>query len=254
MGVCPRAFPREERVFGDFVGSRERAFSSSFLYLLNSFAQVIHAAKEAAKVLNDTYFSMSYNAHRIQGERPFKEAVPMYIDQCDSALFVALKPDDTDANPALLAKAILEEAAEGTWAKLEHVCRIIPVENCADSAEYEKLADEVVPLHFPKKEVPDPEKRKTFEVRFEQHCPAEGKHDEARSKKIVELFAARVPEETYKVNLSNPQSTVLVVECGKTFFCGVVDDYEGKMKKCNVREFEKAEKEHHHEAAAAKET
>ena len=65
-------------------------------------------------MLNDTYFSMSYNAHRIQGERPFKEAVPMYIDQCDSALFVALKPDDTDANPALLAKAILEEAAEGT--------------------------------------------------------------------------------------------------------------------------------------------
>ena len=128
------------------------------------------------------------------------------------------------------------------WEKLEHVCRIIPVENCADSAEYEKLADEVVPLHFPKKEVPDPEKRKTFEVRFEQHCPAEGKHDEARSKKIVELFAARVPEETYKVNLSNPQSTVLVVECGKTFFCGVVDDYEGKMKKCNVREFKKGGK------------
>jgi len=26
------------------------------------------------------------------------------------------------------------------------------------------------------------------------------------------------------------------------------------MKKCNVREFKKAEKEHHHEAAAAKET
>ncbi|CAL6350137.1 unnamed protein product [Bathycoccus prasinos] len=221
-------------------------------FLVTSLApgSVIHAAKEAAKVLNDTYFSMSYNAHRIQGERAFKEAVPMYIDQCDSALFVALKPDDTDANPALLAKAILEEAAEGTWAKVEHVCRIIPIENCADSAEYEKLADEVVPLHFPKKEVPDPEKRKTFEVRFEQHCPAEGKHDEARSKKIVELFAARVPEETYKVNLSNPQSTVLVVECGKTFFCGVVDDYEGKMKKCNVREFKKAEKEHHHEAAA----
>ena len=98
-------------------------FSSSFLYLLNSFAQVIHAAKEATKVLNDTYFSMSYNAHRIQGDRPFKEAVPMYIDQCDSALFVALKPDDTDANPALLAKAILEEAAEGTWAKLEQAKR-----------------------------------------------------------------------------------------------------------------------------------
>ena len=48
--------------------------------------------------------------------------VPMYIDGCDSALFVALKPDDTDASPALLAKAVLEEAAEGTWAKLQHLC------------------------------------------------------------------------------------------------------------------------------------
>ena len=85
--------------------------------------QVILAAKESAKVLNDTYFSMSYNAHRIQGERPFKEAVPMYIDTPHSALFVALKPDDTDASPALLAKAVLEEAAEGTWAKLQHLCR-----------------------------------------------------------------------------------------------------------------------------------
>ena len=212
--------------------------------------QVILAAKESAKVLNDTYFSMSYNAHRIQGERPFKEAVPMYIDGCDSALFVALKPDDTDASPALLAKAVLEEAAEGTWAKLQHLCRLIPVENCADSAEYEKLADEVLPLHFPKTEVPDPEKRRTFEVRFEQHCPAGGKHDEQRSKKIVEAFAARVPEESYKVDLSNPQSTVLVVECGKTVFCGVVDDYEGGMKKCNNREFKKAEKERHAERAA----
>ena len=40
--------------------------------------QVILAAKESAKVLNDTYFSMSYNAHRIQGERPFKESADVH--------------------------------------------------------------------------------------------------------------------------------------------------------------------------------
>ena len=99
-----------------------------FLVTSHTTKKMLLAATEAAKVLNDTYFGMAYNAHRIESEKPFKEAIPMYIDDCTSALFIALKPDDTDGCPTLLVKAVLDEAASGTWAKLDHVARIIPVE------------------------------------------------------------------------------------------------------------------------------
>ena len=64
--------------------------------------------KRAAKVLNDTYFSMSCTTRIASKARDrLKEAVPMAIDQCDSVQLRRVKTDDTDVNPALLAKAIL---------------------------------------------------------------------------------------------------------------------------------------------------
>jgi len=64
---------------------------------------IVDAAIEACEKLNDYWFKVAYEPHRVDGEKPFTHAEALWIPGCDSCAFIALRPDDNDANVFLLA-------------------------------------------------------------------------------------------------------------------------------------------------------
>ena len=74
---------------------------------------VVDAAIEASNILNDYWFKVAYDAHRIDGEKPYEKAECMWIPGCDSSAFMALRPDDNDVDVGLCARAIVQECQKG---------------------------------------------------------------------------------------------------------------------------------------------
>lgn len=182
---------------------------------------LVDAAIEAASILNDFWFKVAYDAHRIDGEVPYEGAECMWIPGCDSCAFVALRPDENDVDVFLCAKAIVEECRKGAdWKQPTHVSRIIPIEKAASELELDELARRVLAKHFPPRDVDaDPV---TFEVHYEEHSAQRHFH----SSDVNRIVAKHVPDVGYQVNLRNPDKTILVVNAGGSMLMSVVSQYD----------------------------
>ena len=190
---------------------------------------VVDAAIEASNILNDYWFKVAYDAHRIDGEKPYEKAECMWIPGCDSSAFIALRPDDNDVDVGLCARAIVQECQKGAdWKQPTHVSRIVPVEKCASEFELNALASDVLARRFPPRDVDaDPI---AFAVRYEEHSAI--RH--FSSSDVNRIVAEHVPDVGYEVNLKTPKKTVLVVNAGGTMMMSVVDDYDA-LGHFNVR-------------------
>ncbi len=182
---------------------------------------VVDAAIEASNILNDYWFKVAYDAHRIDGEKPYEKAECMWIPGCDSSAFIALRPDDNDVDVGLCARAVVEECKKGAnWKQPTHVSRIVPVEKCASELELNALASDVLARRFPPRDVDaDPI---AFAVHYEEHSAI--RH--FSSSDVNRIVAEHVPDVGYEVNLKTPKKTVLVVNAGGTMMMSVVDDYD----------------------------
>ena len=185
---------------------------------------IVDACIEACEKLNDMWFRVAYEPHRVDGEKPFTKAEALWIPGCESCAFVALRPDDTDANVALLAKALVDECREGAdWVQPTHVARVVPIERCAAELDLPALAKEIVGRHFPPRDDDDDDAEPiTFEVHFENHQPLYRYH----ASDVNRIVASFVPEVGYKVDLKNPQKTILVINAGGSAMMSVVENYD----------------------------
>jgi tRNA(Ser,Leu) C12 N-acetylase TAN1 len=182
--------------------------------------RVVDAAIEASNILNDYWFKVAYDAHRIDGEKPYERAEAMWIPGCDACAFVALRPDDNDANVYMCAKAIVEECRKGAdWKQPTHVARIVPVEKSSSELELDALARDVLPKHFPPRGDSEPI---TFGIHYEEHSPM--RH--FSSTDVNRVVGSHVPDEGYKVDLKNPRFTICVVNAGGSMMMSVVEAYD----------------------------
>jgi hypothetical protein len=192
-------------------------------------AAVVDAAVEASNILNDYWFKVAYDAHRVDGEKPYDRAEAMWIPGCDACAFVALRPDDNDANLYLCAKAVVDECRKGAdWKQPTHVARIVPVEKCASELELDALARDVLSKHFPPRAATTPPT--TFGVHYEEHSPL--RH--FSSSDVNRVVGAHVPDDGYKVDLKNPRFTICVINAGGTMMMSVVERYDA-LGHFNVR-------------------
>lgn len=182
---------------------------------------VVQAAIEASNILNDYWFKVAYDAHRIDGEKPYERAEAMWIPGCDACAFVALRPDDNDANVYMCAKAIVEECRKGAdWKQPTHVARIVPVEKSSSELELDALARDVLSKHFPERG--GDSEPVTFGIHYEEHSPM--RH--FSSTDVNRVVGSHVPDEGYKVDLKNPRFTICVVNAGGSMMMSVVEAYD----------------------------
>jgi len=182
---------------------------------------VVQAAIEASNILNDYWFKVAYDAHRIDGEKPYERAEAMWIPGCDACAFVALRPDDNDANVYMCAKAIVEECRKGAdWKQPTHVARIVPVEKSSSEIELDALARDVLSKHFPERG--GDSEPVTFGIHYEEHSPM--RH--FSSTDVNRVVGSHVPDEGYKVDLKNPRFTICVVNAGGSMMMSVVEAYD----------------------------
>jgi hypothetical protein len=182
---------------------------------------VVKAAVEASNILNDYWFKMAYDAHRLDGEKPYDKAEAMWIPGVDHCAFVALRPDDNDVNVYLVGKAIIEECRTGAdWKQPTSVCRIVPVEKTASELDFERLANEMCAKHFPKRSAD--EEPITFEVHYEEH----GALHHLRASDVNRTIAKYVPNVGYEVDLKNPKYTIVCINAGGSFMMSVVEQYD----------------------------
>jgi len=200
-----------------------------FLVTSTNANNVRRAGEEVAQALNDFWFQVAYNAHLADGHKKFDKAEALLVPGTPGACFVALRPDDNDMSPVLLATNIMAETEKGEgWTHTQHVSRIIPIEGVAPEGELGALARKIIDKHFPAKPAsprvaghPVP----TFRIHYEEHSPAQHLH----SKDVAELVAGMVPAESYKVDLRNADRTILVVTAGGSCMMSVVEGYDDKL-------------------------
>lgn len=190
---------------------------------------IVDAAIEAANILNDFWFKVAYDAHRIDGEKPYDSAECLWIPGCTTCAFVALKPDDNDVNLYMCVKAIVEECKKGAdWKQPTHVSRIVPVEQAASELELDSLAARVLPGHFPARDT-DAEPI-SFEVHYEEHSAL--RH--FQSADVNRVVAAHVPRVGYRVDLKKPMKTIIVINAGGSMMMSVVENYD-ELNHFNIR-------------------
>ena len=181
----------------------------------------------------------------------YEKAEALLVPGCPGTVFVALRPDDADAqgrqNVRLIAETLIKEidreyeAAEAfcEYTKTEtiplapHVARILPVERVAPETDIDRVARHVIDEHFPKIDANAAGTRNrasskglpSFRVRYEAHSPAARFGSAEIEKRIADL----VPDE-YAVNLETPDETILVVVAGASVLMSVVQGYDAEEK------------------------
>lgn len=199
-----------------------------FLVTSTNSSNVRRAGEEVAQLLNDFWFQVAYNTGLAEGHVPFERAESLLVPGSPGACFVALKPDNNDMSPVLLATDIMQEVEKGEgWTRTQHVARIIPVEGIVPEGEWKELAKLITNKHFPAKPIapaaghPLP----TYRVHYEEHSPATHMH----SKDVAETVAGMVPTDCYKVNLKEADRTILCVVAGGSAMMSVVQGYDKKL-------------------------
>jgi tRNA(Ser,Leu) C12 N-acetylase TAN1 len=180
----------------------------------------------------------------------YARAEALLVPGCPGTVFVALRPDDTDAqgrqNVRLIAETLIQEidrdyeeaeafdqfTKTSTVPKAPHVARILPVERIAPETEIDQVALSVIGEHFPKIDSPEGTAKwasenglPTFRVRYEEHSPAMHLSSVEIQRRVADL----VPDD-YAVDLRAPDETVLVVVAGGSVLMSVVRGYDAEEK------------------------
>ena len=199
------------------------------------------AGSEVERLLNDASFP-----HRAL----YARAEALLVPGCPGLVFVALRPDDTDAqgrqNVRLIAETLVKEidrtlddaAAFAAFTKTAvapvapHVARVLPVERVAPEADIDLIARSVIREHFPAVSTPEGTAKwasdtglPTFRVRYEEHSPAAHLSSTTVARRVADL----VPDD-YAVDLAAPDETVLVVVAGGSALMSVVRGYDAEEK------------------------
>ncbi|KAI3795855.1 hypothetical protein L1987_38515 [Smallanthus sonchifolius] len=152
-----------------------------------------------------------------------------YLDSgCNGVVFVQMnKRDEKDPTPKEIAQRIITSAATTKRHMSRFILRVLPIELTCYASE-EEISRAIKPLiaqYFPM----DPQTPYKFAVL----CEARANSGLDRMK-IINVVAKSVPE-PHKVDLTNPDRTI-VVQIAKTVCCiGVVEKYK-ELAKYNLRQ------------------
>ncbi|KAK9062902.1 hypothetical protein SSX86_020092 [Deinandra increscens subsp. villosa] len=152
-----------------------------------------------------------------------------YLDSgCNGVVFVQInKRDEKDPTPKEIAQGIITSAADTRRHMSRFILRVLPIELTCYASE-EEISRAIKPLiaqYFPV----DPQTPYKFAVL----CEARANSGLDRMK-IINVVAKSVPE-PHKVDLTNPDRTI-VVQIAKTICCiGVVEKYK-ELAKYNLRQ------------------
>lgn len=155
-----------------------------------------------------------------------------YLDSgCNGVVFVQMRKRDEDPTPKEIAHRMISTAAATKKHMSRFILRVLPIEVTCYSSE-EEISRAIKPLiaqYFPV-EVETPYK-------FAVLCEARA-NSGLDKMKIINVVAKAVPE-PHKVDLSNPDRTI-VVQIAKTVCCiGVVEKYK-ELAKYNLRQLTSA--------------
>lgn len=115
----------------------------------------------------------------------------------------------------------MEECRDGAdWVQPTHVARVVPVEKSTSELDLPALAQEIIGRHFPPRDVDA--SPITFEVHVENHSPLFRFH----ASDVHRVVAGFVPDVGYKVDLKNPQRTIVVINAGGSTMMSVVENYD----------------------------
>lgn len=153
-----------------------------------------------------------------------------YMSGVHGSGFLVFAPDAPD--PDELVLHLMKDVYESGENMFKTCVKILPfTHSCAAThEEMEKLANELLPKHFPEEEgAPEHE----FAVHAEKHCAA---NHELHTMEIIKIFADRV-NARHHVNLTHPGKVILVSIIKNLCCFSVVDGvlYE-KYGKYNVRQ------------------
>lgn len=152
----------------------------------------------------------------------FRE-VPLDLRACT---FVAASSEVTDAfDVADIVRRELERVKASGTARSRHVLRVVPVDAVcfAGAEEIAEAAKPLIEKHF------SGDKEQTFAISVERRA-----NSEVRRMDVIHGIASLIEQPRNKVNLSDPDLTIMV-EIIKGIAClSVVRDYE-KLCKYNVR-------------------
>nr|XP_043632066.1 THUMP domain-containing protein 1 [Erigeron canadensis] len=151
-----------------------------------------------------------------------------YLDSgCNGVVFVQMRKRDKDPTPKEIAQRMITSAAATRKHMARFILRVLPIEVTCYASE-EEISRAIKPLiaqYFPT----EPETPSKFAVL----CEARANSGLDRMK-IINAVAKSVPE-PHKVDLTNPEKTI-VVQIAKTVCCvGVVEKYK-ELAKYNLRQ------------------
>ncbi|XP_023744786.1 uncharacterized protein LOC111892944 [Lactuca sativa] len=158
-----------------------------------------------------------------------------YLDSgCNGVVFVQMRKRDEDPSPKEIAQRMITTAAETKKHMARFILRILPIEVSCYASE-EEISRAIKPLiaqYFPKEtETP---------YKFAVLCEARA-NSGFEKMKIIDAVAKSVPE-PHKVDLTNPERTI-VVQIAKTVCCiGVVEKYK-ELAKYNLRQLTSSSKQ-----------
>lgn len=158
-----------------------------------------------------------------------------YLDSgCNGVVFVQMRKRDEDPSPKEIAQRMIITAAETKKHMARFILRILPIEVSCYASE-EEISRAIKPLiaqYFPKEtETP---------YKFAVLCEARA-NSGFEKMKIIDAVAKSVPE-PHKVDLTNPERTI-VVQIAKTVCCiGVVEKYK-ELAKYNLRQLTSSSKQ-----------
>ncbi|XP_065867538.1 uncharacterized protein [Euphorbia lathyris] len=146
---------------------------------------------------------------------------------CNGVVFIQMRKGDGDPSPKDIAQHMMTSLASTKKHMSRFILRVLPVEASCYSSEEEisKAMEPIVAKHFPS-DSQDPHK---FAVLYEARA-----NSGIERMKIINAVAKSVPG-PHKVDLSNPDKTI-VVEIVKTVcLIGVVEKYK-ELAKYNLRQ------------------
>ncbi|KAM1116531.1 hypothetical protein TB2_006920 [Malus domestica] len=146
---------------------------------------------------------------------------------CNGVVFVQMRKREGDPSPSAIVQHMMTSAAATKKHMSRFILRVLPVEVACYSSE-EEISRAIKPLleqHFPV-ETPNPQK---FAVLYEARA-----NTGIDRMKIINAVAKSVPA-PHKVDLNNPDKTIVVEICRTICMIGVVDKYK-QLAKYNLRQ------------------
>ncbi|KAL4578665.1 hypothetical protein LXL04_014794 [Taraxacum kok-saghyz] len=158
-----------------------------------------------------------------------------YLDSgCNGVVFVQMRKRKEDPTPKEIAQRMITSAFETKKHMARFILRVLPIEVSCYASE-EEISRAIKPLidHYFPKETETPYK-------FAVLCEARA-NSGFEKMKIINVVAKSVPE-PHKVDLTNPERTI-VVQIAKTVCCiGVVEKYK-ELAKYNLRQLTSSSKQ-----------